>query len=198
MANLESYIAVITSGVAILLGLVFSYIARINLLKSGGKKSSNSVEVGDSLVRESVADSETRILVKKRGKYRLEELQKEAQVLIEKHERAAKLSKRAANWLSLGQLIIGGALTTHFVRNFFSDFAVGLLGLLVFISTLIYHKLQPFELHQKAVRKCNGLKKIMRDSLNSAAELESGVDGADSYFDIIRKFSRDLGKIDNL
>lgn len=62
---------------------------------------------------------------------------------LDRQESLAKWNSRAAASLTFGQYIVGGVLASSFVQESLTPQVVGLLGVLVLISSLIHQRYRP-------------------------------------------------------
>lgn len=76
----------------------------------------------------------------------------EARSELRRQETSANWYRRSATSLAISQYVVGGTLATSFVQSSLPDGAVGFLGLVVLLSSIIYQRFRP-DLHTSAARR---------------------------------------------
>jgi len=136
-------------------------------------------------------------VARQRAITRLDEA-KQAMTSGRSSERIARIS---SNLLTVGQYIIGGVLASSFVQESLSPKAVGLLGVLVLIASLVKQQFHPELNAEKAGRKISQLKALIRISEDQLtildAKIASGQDHSDAMIALLTQITQRLNEIEN-
>ncbi len=93
---------------------------------------------------------------------------------LKDEENRRSLYRYSSASLVVGQFIIGGVLTTSFVRSALSEEIVGLLGLLVLASSLVSQHFRPDLLHKTSAVKAHRLRALKRWAEDELYEASRG------------------------
>ncbi len=122
----------------------------------------------------------------------------EARELLQRQESSAKWNSRAAGSLVFGQYVVGGVLATSFVQQSLSTQTVGLLGVLVLISSLIHQTYRPDVQSRGARERAMRLRKLIRYSEDILFSIRSEIKDAPSIHDVRNIVSRGLTEIEEM
>lgn len=122
----------------------------------------------------------------------------EARELLQKQESSAKWNNRAAGSLVFGQYIVGGVLATSFVQQSLSTQAVGLLGVLVLISSLIHQTYRPDIQTRGARERAMLLRRLIRRTEDGLFAIRSDTEDAPTIHDVREIVSRGLSEIEEM
>jgi hypothetical protein len=119
----------------------------------------------------------------------------DAKQSLARQESIAKWNLRTVNSLTFGQYIIGGVLATSFVQTIVSSSAVGFLGVLVLVSSLVHQRYRPDLKARNAKERTVSLKRLVRKAEDLVFELKKkkDEDGLAKVRDLI---STELAKVD--
>lgn len=116
--------------------------------------------------------------------------------VLYQQETNAKWYSRADGLLIIGQYIIGGLLASSFIQETFTPKLIGVLGILVLLSSLIRQRFRPD-------LKANGSKNnivILRDLIRKVEDdiyaIKNGLNNAPSIIDVRMKVSKVLNSIE--
>ena len=98
--------------------------------------------------------------------------------------------------LTFGQYIIGGLLASSFVQNSVPAEVIGILGVLVLLSSLIRQRYRPDIKAVGAKRRAALLRSFIREVEDSLYALKNGQDNAPSVFAIRQKVTERLSKVE--
>jgi len=122
----------------------------------------------------------------------------EARELLQRQESSAKWNNRAAGSLVFGQYVVGGVLATSFVQQSLSTQAVGLLGVLVLISSLIHQTYRPDIQTRGARERAMRLRRLIRQAEDSLFAIRSATEHAPTMHDVRKLVSRGLSEIEEI
>jgi len=120
----------------------------------------------------------------------------EAKRELERQESIARWNGRADGSLVFGQYIIGGVLASSFVQQSLSPQVIGVLGVLVLLSSLIRQRYRADLQAQGARHRTVSLRTLIREVEDDLFALKNGHDGAPSIYLIRQKVSTTLSKIE--
>ncbi len=122
----------------------------------------------------------------------------EARELLQRQESSAKWNSRAAGSLVFGQYVVGGVLATSFVQQSLSTQVVGLLGVLVLISSLIHQTYRPDVQSRGARERVMRLRKLIRSVEDILFSVRSEVKDVSAIHDVRQMVSRGLTEIEEM
>lgn len=131
----------------------------------------------------------------------------EAKAELSRQESTSKWQGFATTSLTFSQYIVGGVLTTSFIQDTLSSQVVGLLGLLVLISSLIHQHFRPDLKARFAKERIVKLRSLVRSVENDLFAIEQGILKPEAMHNIREQVSmtlkemesselQDLGKIE--
>jgi hypothetical protein len=131
----------------------------------------------------------------------------DAKAELNRQESTTKWQGFAATSLTFSQYIVGGVLTTSFIQDTLSSQVVGLLGLLVLISSLIHQHFRPDLKSRFAKERIVTLRSLVRSVEDDLFAIDQGMLKPESMHGIRAKVSstlkemekselQDLGKIE--
>jgi hypothetical protein len=123
---------------------------------------------------------------------RLPELRHE----LSRQKAMARWSGRAAASLTVGQYIVGGVLASSFIQQALSAHIIGLLGLLVILSSLIHQRFRPDLVASGARRRTLLLRVLIRTIEDDIFAMKEKRPDAPNIFDLRRKASLGLAAIE--
>lgn len=168
-------IAAVASGLATLLAAILSVaVKRATRLKFSG------VEIQFHPTADPTEDS------------RLSEARRE----LERQESIARWNARADGSLVFGQYIIGGVLASSFVQQSLLAHVIGILGVLVLLSSLIRQRYRPDLQAQGARHRIFSLRTLIREVEDDLFALRNGQENAPSIYQVRQKVSSGLSKIE--
>lgn len=177
MANSLELLAILASVAAGLLGAVFSFLAKGSTDKED-RSASTDFQATNDLMRDS----------------RLFDLKRE----FDRNRMIARLSSSAATLLTFSQFVVGGLLASSFIQESLSPNTVGLLGLLVLLSSLINQRYRP-DLHAtQAKQRMFKARKIIRSVEDDLFAIRNGMDSAKSIFEVREKASTGLSELEDI
>lgn len=109
-------------------------------------------------------------------------------------ESIAKWNGRASGSLVFGQYIIGGVLASSFVQESLTAQIVGLLGVLVLMSSLVHQRYRPDLQASDARYRMLKLKALIREIEDDLFALKSGTELALTVYEIRQKASAGLSQ----
>lgn len=122
----------------------------------------------------------------------------EARELLQRQESSAKWNSRAASSLVFGQYVVGGVLATSFVQQTMSTQVVGLLGVLVLISSLIHQTYRPDIQARGARERIMRLRKLIRSVEDILFSIRSEVKEPSAIHEVRQMVSRGLSVIEEM
>ncbi|WP_157372685.1 hypothetical protein [Photobacterium marinum] len=181
IVDVAAIIAISTSAIA---GFISAFLPR----KDREKVSKNTENINSSIERDC----------------RLFEVQAE----LRRQKVISKWQGVAATSLTFSQYIVGGVLTTSFIQDNLSSQVVGLLGLLVLVSSLIHQQFRPDLKSRFAKERIVTLRGLIRAIEDDLFAIRQGTLNQESLHDIRVKVTnslkdietselQDLGKIDS-
>jgi len=120
----------------------------------------------------------------------------EAVEALNRQEQLAKWSQRAGALLSFGQYVVGGVLTTSFIQESLSNKVVGLLGVLVLVSSLIYQQYRPDILARSARYRVIELRTVIRNAEDMLYEMRTDPKNAPPVIELRKMVSERLAEIE--
>jgi hypothetical protein len=127
----------------------------------------------------------------------------EDQVRIDEIRAALKINEAGARWagranglLVFGQIVIGGVLATSFVQDQLGKSTVGLLGVLVLVSSLVHQQFRPDLKHRGSHRRVVELKSLLREAEDGVFQILQKDPSAPTVTDIRTNVRRRLTQVD--
>ena len=108
----------------------------------------------------------------------------EAHAELGRQEISARWSGRSATSLAVSQYVVGGTLATSFIQTTFPDWAVGLLGLIVLLASIIYQRFRPDLRMSAARRRVAALKAAIRRAEDDLFRVNQSVEDAPTIIEI--------------
>ena len=120
----------------------------------------------------------------------------ELKELLQHQQFISRLNGRADLSLIFGQYIIGALLASSFIQESVPDNVLGILGVLVLVSSLIRERYRPDTKAFAAKRRTVILRLLIRETEDSLYEINKGLENAPSVFSIRRRVTEYLSKIE--
>ncbi len=118
-----------------------------------------------------------------------------------KAQSTAKISRLLSALLTFAQVVIGGVLASSFIQETLSARAVGMLGVLVLIASLMKQQYRPEVDAEQAREKASKLQALIRLSEDQLATIDArsakGEDRTDALIELRDRISRGLAEIEN-
>jgi hypothetical protein len=121
----------------------------------------------------------------------------DAKTALLRQEAVAKTNRLTSALLIVGQYIIGGLLASSFIQESLSRQLVGVLGLLVLFSSLVYQHFRPDLQLRGALQRAVKLKTLIRDVEDWFSGIEKGIPTAPSVHEVRTKISKALNEIES-
>lgn len=129
-----------------------------------------------------------------RADSRLDDLTKE----FDRNRVVARWSSTATTLLTFSQFIVGGVLASSFIQEALSASIVGLLGVLVLLSSLIHQRYRP-DLHAlQAKHRMYKARKLIRLVEDDLFAITNGMKNAPTIFEVREKASRGLSELEDI
>ena len=122
----------------------------------------------------------------------------EARELLRKQEACSTWNARANGSLTFGQYVVGGVLATSFVQETLSNQTIGLLGVLVLISSLIHQTYRPDLQSRGARERVTRLRRLIRRAEDDLFTISSEIESAPSIQQVREFVSRGLSDVEEL
>jgi len=122
----------------------------------------------------------------------------EARYALKRQELSASLNKWSSNSLVFGQYVVGGVLASSFIQSALSKEMVGLLGVLVLVSSLIHQKFRPDVQYRNAKERASLLRNLIRMTEDDIYDVRTSRPGAKTVHAIREVVSTELSKIEAL
>jgi hypothetical protein len=179
--ELISPAAALAGAVSVLMALVAQFVKErltrihsVKILTFANEKSSEPVKID--------YENETRL--------------DDARDALRRQEFAARWSKWTLNLLTFGQYIVGGVLASSFVQSSLSKDVVGLLGVLVLVSSLIHQRFRPDLQYRSAKERAVFLRLLIRRAEDDVYAIQSRQTGAKTVQEIRQTISEGLAKLE--
>ncbi|MFG6095120.1 hypothetical protein SPB21_07710 [Leptothoe sp. ISB3NOV94-8A] len=117
---------------------------------------------------------------------------------LQRQESIARLNSWADSLLTFGQYIIGGLLASSFVQDSAPKQVVGILGVLVLLSSLIRQRYRPDIKAVAAKRRVVLIRSFIRDVEDNLYALNKGQGNAPSVLSIRQRVTERLSKFDEI
>jgi hypothetical protein len=114
-----------------------------------------------------------------------------------REKRNARISGWASGLLVFGQYVVGVVLTSSFISETFSPQLIGLLGLVVLISTTLHQRYRPDLSARIAKAKACWLLTAVHKAEDSLEFIKQGLPNAPKEENIIKMLSRHLDRIED-
>jgi hypothetical protein len=121
---------------------------------------------------------------------------KDAKDALSRQKSLATTNRWMSALLTIGQYIIGGLLASSFVQESLTRQTVGILGVLVLLSSLVYQRFRPDIQLRGALRRAMKLKALIRAVEDDLYAIESNSAEAPTVDQIRRRISQGLSEID--
>jgi hypothetical protein len=115
---------------------------------------------------------------------------------LKRQESIAKWNGRGSASLTFGQYVIGGVLASSFVQQSLTAEVVGSLGVLVLVSSLVHQRYRPDLQASGARQRVAGLRALIREIEDDLFALKSEQEGAPTVYEIRKKASTGLARIE--
>jgi hypothetical protein len=177
----EQWIAMLASALPVLVAVLLKWFSS-RLVEQYESKSKPSVQFANERVEEIDYERDTRL--------------SQARSVLKRQESSAKWNKWIGHSLTFGQYVVGGILATSFVQASLSKEAVGFLGVLVLVSSLIYQRFRP-DLHYRATReRAVQLRLLIRKAEDDVYVIQQGKGTAKTVEDVWQMVSEGLTRIE--
>jgi hypothetical protein len=103
---------------------------------------------------------------------------------------------RANGLLLFGQVVIGGVLASAFVQDHIDKKMIGLLGLLVLVSSLVHQQFRPDLKQRGARRRVARLRQLLREAEDSIFEIQRKSPSAEPVEVIRKRVTQQLSRIE--
>ena len=120
----------------------------------------------------------------------------EAKEELKRQESISRWQGRAATSLTFSQYIIGGVLATSFIQENLNQDMVGLLGLLVLVSSLIHQHFRPDLQSRFAKERIVTLRNLVRQSEDGLFAIKMGKSEEEEIHNIRDYVTRTLREIE--
>ena len=121
---------------------------------------------------------------------------KELKELFQRQQFVSDLNSWADSSLTFGQYIIGGLLASSFVQESVPKQVIGMLGVLVLLSSLIRQRYRPDIKAFAAKRRAVALYLFILKIGDSLYEIEKGLDSAPTVFSIRKRVTDFISEIE--
>ena len=122
----------------------------------------------------------------------------EARYALGRQETSARWNKWSMHSLVFGQYIVGGVLATSFIQSALSKETVGVLGLLVLVSSLIHQRFRPDLQYRNAKERASLLRVLIRKAEDEIYAIRSSHPDAKTVRIVRQMVSDGLSKIEAL
>jgi|GEM_PF-4953880 len=106
-------------------------------------------------------------------------------------------SSASASFLTFSQYVIGGLLASSFIQESLSNNMIGLMGVLVLLSSLVHQRFRPDIQAEWARMRVTKARKLIREIEDRIFELENERDGAEDVFAIRTAATNALSALDD-
>jgi hypothetical protein len=120
----------------------------------------------------------------------------ELREVLRRQESTAKWSGWANNLLTFGQFVVGGVLASSLVQAYLSPQLVGLIGLIVLMSSLVRQTYRPDLVTAAAGQRSAKLRALVRELEDDLFAVQQGQPGAPSVLSIRQRASAGLAMVD--
>jgi hypothetical protein len=121
----------------------------------------------------------------------------DARCELNRQETRAKWSRCASALLTFAQYVIGGILASSFVQKSLTSDTVGFLGVTVLFSSLVHQRYRPDVQFRCAKGRAANLRNLIRVAEDDLFAIREQRDGAPTVFDIRKRISECLARIDD-
>lgn len=98
-----------------------------------------------------------------------------------RQEASAKWNGRSATSLAVSQYVVGGTLATSFIQSTLPESAIGFLGLVVLLSSIIYQRFRPDLRMSAARRRVAVMKAVIRRAEDGLYAIRESLPNAPTY-----------------
>jgi hypothetical protein len=120
----------------------------------------------------------------------------EARDMLRRQQSMAKSNRWISTSLTVGQYIIGGLLASSFLQQSLSPNVVGLLGLLVLVSSLLFQHFRPDIRLRGALARSLLLKALIRASEDDLYSMRHSEPNVMSVYNLRKRISEGLSRIE--
>jgi hypothetical protein len=120
----------------------------------------------------------------------------EARDMLRRQQSIAKSNRWISTSLTVGQYIIGGLLASSFLQQSLSSNVVGLLGLLVLVSSLLFQHFRPDIRLRGALARTLLLKTLIRTSEDDLYSMRCSDPSVDAVYGLRKRISDGLSRIE--
>ncbi|EKV00204.1 hypothetical protein Lepto7375DRAFT_2307 [Leptolyngbya sp. PCC 7375] len=117
---------------------------------------------------------------------------------LQRQESIARLNSWSDSLLTFGQYIIGGLLASSFIQDSAPKQVVGILGVLVLLSSLIRQRYRPDIKAVGAKRRVALIRSFIREVEDNLYALNKGQENAPSVFSIRQRVTERLSRFDEI
>ena len=115
---------------------------------------------------------------------------------LDRQKSFSRTNRWTSGSLTFGQYIIGGLLASSFVQQSLNKELVGVLGLLVLVSSLMYQHFRPDIQLRGALGRAHRLRALIRQSEDDLYSMQSQAPNAPNIDDFRRRLSTALSEIE--
>ncbi len=141
-----------------------------------------------------LAEVEQLFSIDSKNETRLEE----ARHVLRRQETSARWNKWSMHSLVFGQYVVGGVLATSFIQAALSKETVGVLGVLVLVSSLIHQRFRPDLQYRNASERAALLRALIRKAEDEIYAILSSQPEAKTAYSVRQMVSDGLSKIEAL
>jgi hypothetical protein len=120
----------------------------------------------------------------------------DARKVLQRQESIAKRNGWADGLLVFGQYVIGGVLASSFVQQSLSLHVIGVLGVLVLLSSVIRQSYRPDLQARDARNRIVSIRALIRRVEDDLYAIESKQVGAPTIYDIRQRVSAELAQVE--
>lgn len=120
----------------------------------------------------------------------------EARDMLRRQRSIAQSNRWISASLIIGQYIIGGLLASSFVQESLKPHTVGLLGLLVLVSSLLFQHFRPDIRLRGALARSLNLKNLIRVGENEIHAIRTNQPQAPTAYELGKRISDELSRIE--
>ncbi|MEP5622342.1 MAG: hypothetical protein ABJP82_07145 [Hyphomicrobiales bacterium] len=114
-----------------------------------------------------------------------------------RNKKMYRWSSSAAALLTFSQFIVGGLLASSFAQEALPQGMVGLLGVVVLLSSLIHQRFRPDMFAAQAKQRMFKTRKLIRLIEDDLFAIKNGTVSAQSIFDVRQKASAGLSELED-
>ena len=120
----------------------------------------------------------------------------EARSVLRRQERVMAWDTRSMNALTFSQYIIGGVLASSFVQTQLSKETIGLLGVLVLVSSLIHQKYRPDTKRRNSAQRVAQLRALIRWGEDAIFKAHRNGEDSSAVFPVRQRITEGIGQVE--